>query len=56
MFNKKLSPNDFVARGKMETDNISIPVIVHGTYSSYEPTPISCTISPDGRRKTLGHI
>lgn len=56
MFNKKISSSNFVARGKMESDNVSIPVIVHGTYNSYEPTPVSCTISPDGRHKALGHI
>ncbi|MFN8432404.1 MAG: hypothetical protein U0V18_00190 [Anaerolineales bacterium] len=56
MFNKKISSSNFVARGKMESDDVSIPVIVHGTYNSYEPTPVSCIISPDGRRKALGHI
>lgn len=56
MFNKKISSSNFVARGKMELDDASIPVIVHGTYNSYEPAPVLCTISPDGRRKALGHI
>lgn len=45
-----------MARGKMQLDDSSIPVIVHGTYNSYEPIPVSCTISPDGKRKTLEHI
>jgi hypothetical protein len=56
MFNKKISPTDFVARGKMELNNVSIPVIVHGTYNSYEPVAVSCTVSPNSRRKSLGHI
>jgi hypothetical protein len=56
MFNKKISPSEFVARGKMKLDNVSVPVIIHGTYNSYEPTPVSCTISPDGRQRSLGDI
>ena len=56
MFNKKILTTDFVARGKMKLDDISIPVIVHGTYNSYEPIPVSCTIAPDGRRKISKHI
>lgn len=56
MFDRKISPKDFVARGKLESDGISIPVIVHGTYNPYVPLPVSCTISPDGRRKSIGHV
>lgn len=56
VFNKKILPNDFVGRGKMFSGDSVVPVILHGTYNANEPSSVSCTIAPDGRRKSLGSL
>ncbi len=51
MFHNKLTPKDFVGRGRMISRGTATPIVVHGTYDPFGPRPVLCAVMPTGKRK-----